>query len=53
MRYSLKKYGFYLATFLLLIWVVAPLESCKNNPGQQRYKGKMKPGKSNCPVKDC
>jgi len=53
MKYSIKKYSFYLATLLLLTLVVSPLESCKNNPGQQRYKGKMKPGKSNCPVKDC
>ena len=53
MRHSLKKYRFYIITLLLLVLIVSPMESCKNNPGQQRYKGKMKPGKSNCPVKDC
>ena len=53
MVYFFKKYGFYIGTFLLLIMVVSPMEGCKNNPGKQRYKGKMKQGKSNCPIKDC
>ncbi len=53
MRYSLIKYVLYIGTLLLLMLIVSPMESCKNNPGQQRYKGRMKPGKSNCPVKDC
>jgi hypothetical protein len=38
---------------LMLVFVTVPLQSCKRDPGSQRYKGKMKPGKSPCPVKDC
>ena len=53
MKHFLKKYGNFIGIFLLLTMVVSPIEGCKNNPGQQRYNGKMKPGKSNCPIKDC
>jgi|TARA_B110000503_G_scaffold139713_1_gene228760 hypothetical protein len=49
---QLKSYV-YLLTMTALLLIIAPIESCKNNPGQQRYKGKMKPGKVDCPVKDC